>query len=88
MHEIDLKNYKIRTDLIIDNFDNGNTIEGIKHSIKKYNDITLEETEITKEGSLTVNKKPGLYKTISFKDVTDKTNYKKVQDVFNSIIKK
>ena len=87
MHEIDLKNYKIRTDLIIDNFDNNNTIEGIKHSIKKYNDIILEETEIKKEGSLIINKKPGLYKTISFKDVTDKTNYKKVQDVFIESLK-
>jgi len=87
MHEIDLKNYKIRTDLIIENFDTNNLHNGVKHNIKKIGDIFLEETEITEEGSSLINKKKGLYKTISFKDVTDKTNYKKVQDVFIEALK-
>lgn len=88
MHEIDLKNYKIRTDLLIDSFDTNSSHDGVIHNIEKIDDLILEETEITKEGSTLLNKKVGLYKTISFKDITDKTNYKKVEDLFIKTLKK
>ncbi len=88
MHEIDLKNYKIRTDLLVDSFDTNSSHDGVIHNIEKIDDLILEETEITKEGSTLLNKKVGLYKTISFKDITDKTNYKKVEDLFIKTLKK
>lgn len=88
MHEIDLKNYNIRTDLLIDNFNSLDNLDGIKHKITKYNNLILEETEIQKEGSILLNKKIGLYKTISFKDVTDKLNYKEVENLFVNTLSK
>lgn len=88
MHEIDLKNYKIRTDLLVDSFDTNSKQDGVIHKIQKIDDLLLEESEITKKGSKLLNKKEGLYKTISFKDITDKTNYKKVEDLFIKALKK
>lgn len=87
MHEIDLKNYKIRTDLLVDNFDTNNTYDGVIHHVKEIGDIILDEFEIKKEGEKILNKKEGLYKTITFKDITDKNNYKNVEDVFITTLK-
>lgn len=87
MHEIDLKNYKIRTDLLVDNFDTNNTYDGVIHNVKEIGDIILDEFEIKKEGEKILNKKEGLYKTITFKDITDKNNYKNVEDVFITTLK-
>lgn len=80
-HEIDLKNYKIRTDMVVESYDKNHIVNGITHSEKKYHDILIENTEVDKNSSKEINKKPGIYKTITFKDITDKDNYKRVLDV-------
>ena len=82
MHEIDLKNKNLRTDLIIETLSKNKQIKGVQHKEKKYDDIIVEETEIDDEASNVLEKPSGKYKTISFPDVTDKTNYKRVEDVF------
>lgn len=88
MHEIDLKKYKIRTDILIESFDKNKTNKGITHTEKEYEDILVEETVIDSDGEKLCNKKQGIYKTITFKDVTDKDNYKKVLNVFAKVLKK
>jgi spore protease len=82
-HEIDLKNYTIRTDLVIEeDFKKSSSKEKLKGDIKVTN-VTLN-----KEDADIINKKPGTYITIEFKDVTDSYNRKEVTNVFKSSLKK
>ena len=73
-HEIDLKKFELRTDLMIETIDTKNyetkTIDNIK--VTK---VVLKENEIP-------NKKPGKYITIEFDDVTDIDNQEKIEKVF------
>ncbi len=80
-HEIDLKNTDIRTDIIIDAVDTSKENVGIKSKITHYDDITVEDINIDKDGEAKWKRKTGLYKTISFQDITDKSNFKKVENV-------
>ncbi len=82
MHEIDLKNTNLRTDLIVETLSKNKQIEGVVCKEEKYDDITVEETQIDKNAANVLKKPSGIYKTITFKDITDKTNYKKVEDIF------
>lgn len=77
MHEIDLSKYNIRSDLIIEN------------NFKKYlqdsyieNNIQVDYVKLNKNNIL--NKTEGDYITISFEDITDKTNF---SNVLNILIK-
>lgn len=75
MHEIDLSKFDLRTDLIIEQDIN-------EQSINRYNykDIKVEDIILKKDNRL--NKKEGKYITISYKDVTDNNNYEDVLNVF------
>lgn len=86
-HEIDLKKYQIRTDIIVETYDKNNKNKGIDHKEKQFGDVLLEETTITKEGENICNKKCGLYKTITFDDITDKDNFKNVEKVLIETLK-
>ncbi len=79
MSEIDLKKYKIRTDLIIESIDN-NCSSIVEQDEKKIDDIIINNTTV-KENIDNLGKKKGSYITISFKDVTDTTNRKKLEDI-------
>lgn len=85
MHEIDLKKYNVRTDLVVDILKEtdktGVTVEERETSSIKVSNIQLE-----KENAL--GKKEGRYITISFQDVTDHGNRKKVEEVFASELEK
>ena len=87
MHTIDLKNFNIRTDLLVDDI---SIDESISKYIKStsYGDIKVEEVIIDTNNKHLFNKKNGIYKTISFKDVTDKDNYNNLEDVFIKVLKK
>lgn len=85
-HEIDLKKYDIRTDLIdetkgIKNINNLDKIDEIIENIK-INKITLN-----KEQAKLINKKEGKYITISFNDVTDYNNKESVTKIFSKYLK-
>ncbi len=86
-HEIDLKNTSIRTDIIVDMIDTSKENIGVESKIEHIDDITVEEVIINDLGEKHCGKKAGIYKTISFKDVTDKNNYKKVEKVLISQLK-
>ena len=83
MREIDLSSLQIRTDLITD------TIKSINADITNLNGIeeekyVIDEIEVSKISSKEeniLNKKKGIYTTISFKDITDHTNFKKVLEI-------
>ena len=80
-HEIDLKNINIRTDMIVDTIDTSSDNSDIKSYKKEFDNISVEEIIIDKKSSKIYKRKDGIYKTITFKDITDKDNFKKVEKV-------
>ena len=74
-HEIDLKKYKIHTNLLIEDLNN------IPKKKKIKSNINLISIYIDKERSIKYHKKIGNYKTIEFMDITDMNNRKEVINV-------
>lgn len=74
MHSIDLSKYSLHTDLIIEN----NLIKGYETTAEKIENITIERT----------NNESKRYTTISFEDITDKDNFKKVEKIFITELKR
>ena len=77
-HEIDLKNINIRTDMIVDTIDTSSDNSDIKSYKKEFDNVSVEEIIIDKKSSEIYKRKDGIYKTLTFKDITDKDNFKKV----------
>lgn len=88
-HEIDLSKYQIRTDLVIENLSD---LDKSKKNNKEYKDINVISVTLNKEDASKINKKPGIYITIEFEDVTDQDNEQEVTKVFkttfNNLLKK
>ena len=84
-HEIDLKGYKVRTDLLSEILDR--ELKDYKREIKSFDNIKVETIELDKESAGVINKKEGIYNTIYFDDVTDEDNYKKLDKVLTSELK-
>ena len=78
--EKDLKNYQIRTDLVVDILDNIETDDNIIINKRSVKDIEVLDVTI-KDDNNKLNKKHGKYITISYNDVTDKENKKSLEDV-------
>ena len=81
MHTIDISNFSLRTDLAIDTIDvekNTNYSKKIINNNIFVEDINIDNLELSKE----LQKDIGLYKTITFKDITDSTNFNDVLKVF------
>ena len=78
--EKDLKNYSIRTDLVVDVLKNIETADNIEVNKRNYDDIDVSDVLIKDDDNI-LNKKHGKYITISFSDVTDKKNSKRVEEV-------
>lgn len=77
MHTIDLSKYNYRTDLVLDEI--SEDYEGIEHF--GFDEVSVDRLEITAKNKANFNKNTGKYITITFKDITDKDNFKKVEDV-------
>lgn len=77
MHTMDLSNKNIHTDMIMDI----NEVKGKEKILEKKENVKVEELEITKEESKKLNRKEGLYETITFKDITDKNNFKQIEEI-------
>ena len=84
--EKDLKKYQIRTDLIVDVFDNIKEKDNIIVKEKKHENINVLEVQIENDNNK-LNKKKGKYITISYEDVTDKNNRKQLEKVLVEEIK-
>ena len=85
-NEIDLKNYNIRTDLVVDLYNDDLTDNNIKIVKNKINDIEITDIDILDDKN-NLNKKKGKYITISFKDVTDKKNKKDLETILIKYLK-
>lgn len=83
----DLKNYKIRTDLLVDVFDEKQNNKDVIVCKDYENDIEIIEVEI-KNDKNNLNKKKGKYVTISYQDVTDKENGNNLEKVLVKELKK
>ena len=79
-NEKDLKNYSIRTDLVVDILSNNTLNKGIIVEENNINDINITSVIINDDNN-DLNKSKGKYITISYKDVTDKDNYKNLESV-------
>ena len=88
MHTIDLKNTGLRTDLVMDEINSKKEKKIEATSVIKKENVTLEEIKIEKSQEEIVNKKEGIYRTVSFKDITDKNNFKEVEKVLIEALKK
>lgn len=78
-HEIDLKKFQIRTDLMIETIDKNK----ISKTTQISNNTKVIEVSLDEEGSKLLNRPIGNYITIEFQDVTDIENAKEVEDVFS-----
>lgn len=81
-HEVDLKNYTIRTDLALESIKN-HSIGTIKQDLETIEDIKITTTYLDKKNGEKIGKKAGTYITIEFEDVTDHDNLSNVQKVFS-----
>lgn len=81
-HEVDLKNYKIRTDLALESLKN-NDLTGIKNEIEEDGNLHITTTYLDEENGKKIGKKAGTYITIEFEDVTDHENLMSVKNVFS-----
>lgn len=79
-HEIDLKNYEIRTDLVLDSIENKSI--NIDKSVDNYDKIRVTKVFVDDENSELLGKKKGNYITIEFDDITDTGNKNKLEEVF------
>lgn len=84
-HEIDLKNYEIRTDLVLETIENNNS--NIETKTNEHGNIKVTKVIVDSDTSTLINKKEGTYITIEFDDVTDTDNRSKVEEVFISELK-
>ena len=84
-HEIDLKKYNIRTDLVLDVVSNSPSTKVDTYEKDK---IKVTSVYVDDDSSKLIGKKKGNYVTIEFDDITDSGNRKKVEDVFSLELKK
>lgn len=82
-HEVDLSMYGIRTDLLIDEVDTLKS-EYIESEDKNIDGININTTKVKADNEI---KKKGTYITISFEDVTDHDNFRKVEKIFETELK-
>jgi spore protease len=82
-HEINLDDYKIRTDLLIETIENAKELDiKIEDNQRTEDDITITIVDIAKKHESIINRKAGRYITIEFADITDFNNQEKVLKIF------
>lgn len=85
-HEIDLKKYDIRSDLVLDSIESSGS--NIKSNIYEKDGIRVTKVDVGEDSSSLLNKKEGKYITIEFDDVTDSGNRNNVKEIFTSELRK
>lgn len=80
MHSIDLSEYELRTDLIIEK-----NIDNLINNSYQEGDIKVDDIILKEDLD---NKRKGRYITITYNDITDSYNYKKVLDILIKELKK
>ncbi len=85
-NNIDLSNYQIRTDLVLDTIENYHS--NIKKEINTYDKVNVTKIIIDKNLEKEINKKAGTYITLEFEDITNFEQREKIGKVFEQEIKK
>lgn len=85
-HEIDLKNYQVRTDLISEVIEKDIDNKGYSKSEETQEGVVIETIEINQQGEKIFHKKQGLYQTVYFDDITDEENFQKVLSAVKKVI--
>ncbi len=85
-HEIDLSNYEIRSDLVLDNLREEHQ-KWVKERTTEYKDISVFEVDVDAEKEDLLGKKKGKYVTIKFEDVTDHSNRSNLMKVLTNELK-
>jgi len=85
-HNLDLKQYQVRTDLAIDVTQEEQN--GFTKEISKDDFTTVTTIVIDEEGEKNIHKKQGTYITIEFADVTDFHTAESIQESFQKHLKK
>lgn len=83
-HEIDLKDYKIRTDLIVESI----TTDEVESVDNTYDNVKVSKVYLNRKNASKLGKKEGNYITIEFEDVTDAENRDKVITILSNELKK
>ncbi|MGI6330064.1 MAG: GPR endopeptidase [Bacilli bacterium] len=86
--EIDLSQYEIRTDMVLEEIESKIPKKGIISQVEEINDMKITRVDVLKEGVSLINKKEGKYITIEFEDVTDSENKDVLRKVFIKELKK
>lgn len=86
-HEVDLKNYEVRTDLVLETIETQKQNQGYQVEEKIKKELKVTTVTIEEEGTKKLGKKKGTYITIEFEDVTDHTNKKNLEQVFTEELK-
>lgn len=86
--EIDLSQYEIRTDMVLEEIESKIPKKGIISQVEEINDMKITRVDVLKEGVSLINKKEGKYITIEFEDVTDSDNKDVLRKVFIKELKK
>ena len=84
MHEIDLKKYELRTDMLVDLTDKSK--DAYNANTYVFNDVKVSWLKLESENNF--NKPAGNYLTLEFLDVTDTNNLNKVKEVLKQEMKK
>lgn len=84
-HEIDLKNYEIRTDLAIEKIESSKELDGVKQESYVVDNVKVTNVFLEKNNKL--GKCSGNYITIEFDDITDTDNRKCVEKILKDEIK-
>lgn len=71
-HNIDLKNYEIRTDLLVETIENNKDDFNVEEEM--YKKVKISRVEVDDLNSKKIGKKKGNYITIEFSDITDFSN--------------
>lgn len=79
-HEIDLKNYQIRTDLLVEEINQQG--DGITIDKEEIDNIKITNVYLDENGSKKLLRKTGNYITIEFNDITDTYNLNIVKKIF------
>ncbi len=83
MREIDLSDYEIRTDLVVDLTKKSSSYEKKRNE----NGIVISNIDLDNSNARKLGKSPGIYTTIYFDDITDSSNYNNVLKVFTFELK-
>ena len=85
MHNINLSNFNLRTDLILETLENNHS--NINKNIKNYDEVIVTTIDIDKSLEKQIHKKQGTYITLEFEDITNFETREKIGNILEQKLK-